>query len=262
MQSIHSATKSLFHATTSPHAKGAGKKPGQADDVELARNVARDTAPKKLEWSLDQELRDAIKFGETRLSDLICQNECQVLEFSEYGKNFITRHKFSPDAFVQMAFQAAYYKLYGRCETTYEPAMTKAFLHGRTEAIRSVQPASLAFVQAYTSPKPAPDDKARKERNTTTIDKLRKACESHTKLSKTCASGNGFDRHLYALNCITKQMVQQGKLEELNGELPNIFRDKGYQTLNRTVLSTSNCGNPALRLFGFGPVAPDGFGRE
>lgn len=83
----------------------------------------------------------------------ICQNECEVLEFSDYGKNFITRHKFSPDAFVQMAFQAAYYSLYGRTETTYEPAMTKAFLHGRTEAIRTVQPESLDFVKVSELPK-------------------------------------------------------------------------------------------------------------
>lgn len=47
-----------------------------------------------------------------------------------------------------MAFQAAYYSLYGRVESTYEPAMTKAFLHGRTEAIRTVQPTSVAFVKA------------------------------------------------------------------------------------------------------------------
>lgn len=49
-------------------------------------------------------------------------------------------HGFSPDAFVQMAYQAAYFSLYGRTESTYEPAMTKAFLHGRTEAIRTVTP--------------------------------------------------------------------------------------------------------------------------
>lgn len=49
-----------------------------------------------------------------------------------------TEHGFSPDAFVQMAYQAAYFSLYGRTESTYEPAMTKTFLHGRTEAIRSV----------------------------------------------------------------------------------------------------------------------------
>eukprot|EP01050_Picozoa_sp_SAG11_P002378 SAG11_NODE_119_length_15911_cov_7.077599_12_plen_97_part_00 len=26
------------------------------------------------------------------------------------------------------------------------------------------------------------------------------------------------------------------------------------------IISTSNCGNPALRVFGFGPVTPGGFG--
>lgn len=102
------------------------------------------------------------RYAETRLSDLICQNEVVALDFEAYGKNAITRtppprcpskrssglmpdptrteHGFSPDAYVQMAYQAAYYSLYGKVESTYEPAMTKAFLHGRTEAIRSVTP--------------------------------------------------------------------------------------------------------------------------
>lgn len=30
--------------------------------------------------------------------------------------------------------------------------------------------------------------------------------------------------------------------------------------MNTSILSTSNCGNPALRLFGFGPVAAYGYG--
>lgn len=46
-----------------------------------------------------------------------------------------------------MAYQAAYYILYGRMECVYEPAMTKAFYHGRTEAIRPVTPESEAFVK-------------------------------------------------------------------------------------------------------------------
>lgn len=75
--------------------------------------IAIDTVPKKLEWTLGPELRAGIRFAETRLSDLICQNDCQALEFNTYGKVFITTHGFSPDAFVQMAFQAAYYGLYG-----------------------------------------------------------------------------------------------------------------------------------------------------
>jgi hypothetical protein len=42
--------------------------------------------------------------------------------------------------------------------------------------------------------------------------------------------------------------------------LPSIFTDHGWSILNTSIISTSNCGNPALRLFGFGPVAADGYG--
>lgn len=35
----------------------------------------------------------------------------------------------------------------GRIECTYEPAMTKAFSHGRTEAIRTVQPHTVEFTK-------------------------------------------------------------------------------------------------------------------
>jgi hypothetical protein len=72
-----------------------------------------ETSPKKLTWTLTPDLKAGVRFAETRISDLICQNDSQALEFKGYGKNFITRHGFSPDAFVQMAFQAAFYGLYG-----------------------------------------------------------------------------------------------------------------------------------------------------
>ena len=39
--------------------------------------------------------------------------------------------------------------------------------------------------------------------------------------------------------------------------VPAFFQDPGYATLGHSTLSTSNCGNPALRLFGFGSVVPD-----
>lgn len=90
-------------------------------------------------------------------------------------------HGFSPDAFVQAAFQAAYFSLYGRMESTYEPAMVKAFLHGRTEAIRTVTPEMAAFVQAFCS-----DATPRRK-----IDALRKAVKGHTELTKKCSAGLG-----------------------------------------------------------------------
>lgn len=267
------------------------------------------TTPHKLEWDMGPELSVAVRFAETRLADLIEQNEFQCLDFHGYGKNFITSMGFSPDAFVQMAFQAAYYGLYGRVECTYEPAMTKMFLHGRTEAIRTVSDDSVNFVQTFWAD--APGDAK--------IDALRKACQAHVNKTRDCAKAQGCDRHLYAMLCLWQRMQdddaastttdnsmngysfedgsiigspskdsvfsQSMESQSVNGggrertdsinshisatpsqrggvpqPLPAIFADAGWDKLNTTILSTSNCGNPSLRHFGFGPVSGEGFG--
>lgn len=258
------------------------------------------TTPHKLEWDMIPELSIAVRFAETRLADLIGQNEFECLAFNSYGKNFITSMGFSPDAFVQMAFQAAYYGLYGRVECTYEPAMTKMFLHGRTEAIRSVTEESVHFVQTFWADHPAEEK----------VEALRKACQRHTANTKDCAKAQGCDRHLYALFCLWQRLVDEdmashsssngysssadgysdrgsaigspsrdsvqsdpadrvvtrGRGDSTNSrarenhQLPLLFADPGWDKLNTTILSTSNCGNPSLRQFGFGPVSGDGFG--
>lgn len=117
-RSINPSAPTLFHAPLSPHAKSykPARPNPQVNGAVPSRPQPRETietTPKKLEWKITPELRVGIRFAETRLSDLICQNDCQALEFKGYGKNFITSHGFSPDAFVQMAFQAAYFGLYG-----------------------------------------------------------------------------------------------------------------------------------------------------
>jgi carnitine O-acetyltransferase len=211
---------------------------------------------------------------------------------------------FSPDAFVQMAFQAAYYGLYGRVECTYEPAMTKMFHHGRTEAIRSVTDESVNFVQTFWADHPAEEK----------VEALKKACQQHTANTRNCAKAQGCDRHLYALFCLWQRLVDaemdsrsdssngysspDGTFSDRGGSvigspgkdsldgfsmeerivprargdsttsrnrdgahpLPLIFADPGWDKLNTTIISTSNCGNPSLRQFGFGPVSGDGFG--
>lgn len=254
------------------------------------------TTPHKLEWDMLPELGIALRFAETRLADLIQQNEFQVLDFMSYGKNFMTTMGFSPDAFVQMAFQAAYYGLYGKIECVYEPAMTKTYYHGRTEAIRSVTQESVDFVRTFWGDKPALEK----------VDALRKACEQHVKITRDCAKAQGHDRHLYALYCIWQRSLDEdfeasvdrgsptGRIHSPSSnqnadapisstpspqsmvsddgssssgphahqvhQVPALFADGGWDKLNTTILSTSNCGNPSLRHFGFGPTSGDGFG--
>lgn len=243
------------------------------------------TIPRKLEWDLTLDLSLALRFGETRLSDLINQNEFRHLEFKDYGSSAIKQMKFSPDAFIQMAFQATYYALYGKVECTYEPAMTKNFFHGRTEAIRTVSLESNLFVRKFFDPKVTNKEK---------LEYLSAACTKHSEQTRRCSAGHGVDRHLYAIFCIWKRYVDSSDLKatdlarddtitldddetktnssdktisndapttkESLFELPAIFADSGWDKLNNTILSTSNCGNPALRLFGFGPVSANGYG--
>jgi len=97
--------------------------------------------------------------------------------------------------------------------------------------------------------------------------------------------GFGQDRHLYALYCLLQREInesspssppkpdekqtKEGGTANAMGDmepathaksLPSIFTDNGWNILNTSIISTSNCGNSALRLFGFGPVAADGYG--
>lgn len=230
------------------------------------------TIPRKLEWDLTPDLSLALRFAETRLSDLINQNEFKHLEFKNYGSSTIKNMKYSPDAFIQMAFQATYYALYGKVECTYEPAMTKHFFHGRTEAIRTVSQESNLFVRKFFDSSVSNSEK---------LEFLSRACSYHSKQTKMAASGEGVDRHLYALFCIWKRYIEDeaNRLTENDNDsdhtigndnegvknhnledIPSIFADAGWDKLNNTILSTSNCGNPSLRLFGFGPVSANGFG--
>ncbi|KAF3918813.1 hypothetical protein ABW20_dc0100170 [Dactylellina cionopaga] len=277
-KTIHGGSPSLWASVSPDPAKR---------DPESFGNVS--TTPHKLEWTMLPELSLALRFAETRLADLINQNEFDTLEFEGYGSNYIKTMGFSPDAFVQMAFQAAYYALYGRVECTYEPAMTKQFLHGRTEAIRTVSQEVVEFVRKFCEDAPA---KAK-------IDALKAACERHVGRTKQCSKGLGQDRHLYALYCLWQRGILdvasdspsidgyvsgeeqelpvgspggQSMISEMSAtastgsgktnsrEIPAIFSDSAWDKLNTTILSTSNCGNPALRMFGFGPVSADGFG--
>ena len=57
----------------------------------------------------------------------IASHELVVQAYQGYGKGLIKKFKCSPDAFVQMIIQLAYYKMYGKNRPTYESAATRKF---------------------------------------------------------------------------------------------------------------------------------------
>jgi len=201
-----------------------------------------DTRPKRLTFQFTEGMVDRILRAEAKLGDEVVSSDVRVLEFKDYGKTFVVTHNMSPDSFVQMAILVAYYQLYGKVVCQYEPVLTKQYLHGRTEAMRSCTSRAATFCELWCSSTASLDKK---------IEALKAATAEHSSYVKECAAGKGIERHLFALKCIA---------DKFDLPMPSFFKSKAWTTVNHTILSTSNCGNPSLRLFGFGPVVPDGFG--
>mmetsp|Transcript_9705 Transcript_9705/g.17087 ORF Transcript_9705/g.17087 Transcript_9705/m.17087 type:complete len:705 (+) Transcript_9705:168-2282(+) len=215
-----------------------------SNHLKSVRLTQKPIEPSKLYFSLTESIQAGIQQAHVNLLKVIDAQKIIGFEFRGFGKSFITSKNLSPDAFVQQCMMAAVFKVTSKPVNTYESVMTKGFLRGRTEAGRSLTSEAKAFVEAFRDPE-APA--ARKE------ELLRRAAKAHSAMTSLASKGQGVDRHLYALKCMWHKALP-------NDPLPQLFSCPGYQKLGVTILSTSNCGNPALKLFGFGPVSKDGIG--
>jgi len=217
----------------------------QNDCLRSAKSTARNgqmLAPSWLPFEHTEALSAVIERSERGAAALLGRTDLALLDFSDFGKRTIVRHGLSPDGFVQMAFQLAYYTLTGEVASTYESISTKRFLHGRTEAMRSVSSESVAFVRSLRGA----------SRGTVTAEELlRAAVASHVATVQRCKEGRGVDRHLLGLR----------RMLEPDEPVPAVFADPAYATLSRSVLSTSSLrSSPGVELTCFGPVVDEGFG--
>eukprot|EP01114_Cavostelium_apophysatum_P017198 TRINITY_DN5051_c0_g1_i1.p1 TRINITY_DN5051_c0_g1~~TRINITY_DN5051_c0_g1_i1.p1 ORF type:complete len:602 (-),score=148.21 TRINITY_DN5051_c0_g1_i1:37-1842(-) len=217
--------------------------------VETSASSTLKSSVKKLDWKLSSQTIDAIRAADTKFQQFVKTTTTKVLQFTNYGKDFIVSHKISPDGCVQMAYQLAYFKLYKSFGSTYESAQTRQFYHGRTECIRSTTPEAALFVRTFSSATATPEEK---------VSALRTAITQHIKIATDCTNGQGIDRLLTGLYWMAKYRQQS-----LGGhiyKIPALYTNKAYGLMKTDMMSTSNCGNAALSLFGFGPVVPKGLG--
>lgn len=217
---------------------------------------------RKLEWDIPQEVITALADAETHLQDRIRRHQLATLDVTNYGKAFITSAGFSPDAYFQMVLQAAYYSISGRVGNGFEPVVTRQYLHGRTDVVRSATPEAAAFARLF-------NDRAASDAEK--LDGLARATQAHSARVKDCASGLSHHRHLYIINQMWKRRrafldavalaSPQTNGSEISGhdEAPSIFTDPGWSRLGTTILMGSNVENPCLAYAGFGPPSDHGF---
>ncbi|KAG7216323.1 hypothetical protein INR49_021727 [Caranx melampygus] len=175
---------------------------------------------------------------------LVSNLDMNVHKFYDYGKEFIKKQKMSPDAYIQVALQLAYYRCHGRPVSTYESASTRRFQEGRVDNIRSATPEALAFVKAMT-------DGTLSTSDTEKMEMLQGAINAQTKYTILAITGMAIDNHLLGLREIAR---------ELNTEKPEIFKDDAYLISNQFILSTSQVPTTVEMFCCYGPVVPNGYG--
>ncbi|KAG1945330.1 choline O-acetyltransferase [Pimephales promelas] len=141
------------------------------------RSVSELPHPRRLLWKCSSGIRSALASAADHLQRLVMDLDMSVFTFTAHGKEWIKRQKMSPDAYIQLALQLAFYRYTHSCSplsaglsrprlvvcvcvcvcrshrrpvSTYESASLRRFRKGRVDNIRSATPEALAFAKAMT----------------------------------------------------------------------------------------------------------------
>lgn len=198
--------------------------------------------PLKLRFNITPEVKKDIESAKQNMNIMVHDLDVKVTNFSHFGRNMPKQYGISPDAFVQMALQLAYFRMYQLCCSTYEGASLRMFRLGRTETINSTTTESSNFVQAMDNPAIP---------NTEKVDLLRKATQVHRENTRKAIHGQAIERHLLGLKMTA--------ITELT-TMPDIFMDTSYAVAGHFNLFTSQVGSKTDCYMCFGPTVPDGYG--
>ncbi|KAJ2870793.1 hypothetical protein GGH93_005310 [Coemansia aciculifera] len=216
------------------------KERGPVKDITPCPNLVE---PTPIQWNVSPDVAHIISKVRRDAGALAGNLRILLGQNEGYGAQWIKTLGVSPDAYFQVALQAAYYRHYGHPTATYESSSLRKFLHGRTETIRSCTEESLAFSKAF-----ADKDMPLKKK----LAYFQQAIATQVELSRAAAAGKGVDRHLLGLR------VQIQTPEE--AEKAWLFQDKSYVKSMSFGLSTSNVSPGERFRGGFAPVIADGYG--
>ena len=205
----------------------------------------------KLQWDFSEACLKDIDLAVADAQTLIADTDIKLMMFGDYGKGFVKKCKCSPDGYIQLALQLAYYRDIGKFHLTYEASMTRLYREGRTETVRSCTQDTCNFVLAIES-----GSKSKQELR----DMIWKSCDYHSKLYRDAMAGKGVDRHLFCLYVVSKYLKKDHDF--LQKVIYEPWRLSTSQTPQVQMNLVSLEKEPMFRSpgGGFGPVSFDGYG--
>lgn len=215
---------------------------------------------KVLQWDMSTGLAPAVLKSLEDAKVAIADFDLKVISNDDYGKGLIKKFRVSPDGFIQMALQLAYYRNAGNITQTYESSMTRLYRDGRTETVRPVTDESKAFVLAMGDESISREEK---------LKLLQAACNVHQDGYRGAMCGKGIDRHLFTLYCVSVGFgIESAFLKSALGRPWRLSTSqqpqqqtnnwpKVFKSLEGTKYGAKDAICPGG---GFGPVAEDGYG--
>ncbi|XP_015604100.1 carnitine O-acetyltransferase isoform X2 [Cephus cinctus] len=195
-----------------------------------------------LKFELNDNLEVAMEKAARRVEGISQDIDMECFTFMDFGADTIKKLKLSPDSFIQIAMQVAFYRTHKRPPAHYESAALRRFKNARTECIRSTSVESVDFAKVMTS-------------SNANINKLKEAMlcaiNAHKNLAGQAATGEGVDRLLFGM----KMIAETEKLE-----IPELYRDRGYTRSTYFDLTSSQVPYKTASFMCYGPVVPDGYG--
>jgi carnitine O-acetyltransferase len=210
---------------------GAAEPPGPAGSPTV----------RPLRFVLDERLREEIREAGRAFAAQAADTAGVVVSLPQFGRQQARMRRVSADGFLQMAFQLAHRRARGVVGATYESVSTRAFRHGRTEAMRVVTPESVRFVSTMDDPAAGPAVRAAA---------LRAALAAHVDRVRECQEGRAPEQHLWELEL--RRCRDGGRPEDA----PDLYRSPGWRRLRDDYLSTSSVTCAGASFFGFGPTGP------
>lgn len=78
--------------------------------------------------------------------------DMSVFKYEKYGRSYPKLFNMSPDSFMQVVYQLAYFRMYGRLSTQMSFGSMRRFFRGRADYVRSSSMDVLRFCLAMNSP--------------------------------------------------------------------------------------------------------------
>ncbi|XP_029591618.1 carnitine O-acetyltransferase b [Salmo trutta] len=197
--------------------------------------------PKKLYFNIDREIKRDIEHAKQNLDILINDLDIRCFNFQRFGKELPKRHNLSPNSFIQVALQLAYYKVHNEVCASCDIASQRMFRGGRTDYIRSPTNQMLKFVLTFDDPSITREAK---------LELLREAIETYVTLTDQALKGQSIDRHLLGLKL---QAIEEGL------SVPRLFMDTAYGLATHWKLRTGQVPANTDSVMCFGPLVPDGY---